>query len=468
MREVSASLPAAQCLTLPNTGDFPIEIKSTPKNRHGFGVFASKNIKKDQIVFIEAPLFLAPESAKEYINSTKWLPLYCNYALTADRKRAQFKTLEQKCFCGKSKACREPDFVKIWNANVFTMDLNAGKNSKVTGHLRCHIIADNLAESNENEKDSGNQEKHEEDSEPNITKQVYAVTARLNHSCHANAYATALPPTPKLMNCIVMRALTDISQGTEITISYLPSLFGTTTARRERLQEKCHFECTCKACRKNLDVAVTTAAVAPPLPGIDRSNIINTPDSHAAFLQSKTKQFFAKLFAQLPKLRPISVENVKALHESRKARDGGLKDTWIHDAVVDYLVVFRKAFRGLDPVLYSYCNIPASMWTFCGLEMFVLFHKAGFNLVGEKDLEVAVNFMAVLVAIYFSDDKVLEYVGNVYAVQSKPIAEHLLKIRRLGWNLGRIFQSTEYAQLWLHGCWNLDTFHTAVRRALDV
>ena len=75
---------------------------------------------------------------------------------------------------------------------------------------------------------------------------LFALTARLNHSCQPNAAVQAQVFTDCHIDVV---ALDDVARDEEITISYLGPIRNTPTARRRReLRAKYLFECACPLC----------------------------------------------------------------------------------------------------------------------------------------------------------------------------------------------------------------------------
>jgi len=77
------------------------------------------------------------------------------------------------------------------------------------------------------------------------TVTLFGLLSRINHSCMPNVYKDMAHSG----HAIVLRALFDPRRGDELLISYTPGdMMKSTRERREVLNERYHFTCTCERC----------------------------------------------------------------------------------------------------------------------------------------------------------------------------------------------------------------------------
>lgn len=185
------------------------------------GVFAVRNIKQGEVIFVEASLL--PDTG-----GNTWFRKHASFNIASPAKKNRYNALHSYCNCHRTP-CKETPFMKIWDVNSFNV----------------HSLG-----------------------EPAHT-QVFEHASRINHSCLANA--TYSFTSQKHM---VVRAAREIAPREEITFNYVGTI-GDTKTRSAQLAAKYGFECACEACGANRSIAVAdmlllagdafgTGAVEPP------------------------------------------------------------------------------------------------------------------------------------------------------------------------------------------------------------
>jgi len=92
---------------------------------------------------------------------------------------------------------------------------------------------------------------------------IYEITSRINHSCDFNAVVSTDPFSNDEKQTI--RAVSDISAGDEISISYLGSFtYADFKARNERLISEKFFCCECTRCKRDRSVGDVASSVPCP------------------------------------------------------------------------------------------------------------------------------------------------------------------------------------------------------------
>ncbi len=159
----------------------------------GLGLFATQPIKKDTVIFQEAPL----------INGgAEWLQKEASFMVLSEAKKRDYMSLYSYCKCHESP-CKETPFMKIYNANNFEVR-NTGTNV------------------------------------------VYKIASRINHACIPNAFRRFT----KAGN-IVLFSTENIKRGEEITLDYVGAGAAPVSMRRQYLSDKFGFDCRCKGCLGN-------------------------------------------------------------------------------------------------------------------------------------------------------------------------------------------------------------------------
>ena len=114
-----------------------------------------------------------------------------------------------------------------------------------------------------------------------VTLGIFPMTCMMNHSCTPNTehhFELAIGKPPQL----VMRALQDIEEGTELCYSYVP-LFQSTAVRGNLLRKAYSFDCSCRRCSEcsnNFFSEALCDRLYPVDSGID--GIIAEPGEQAA------------------------------------------------------------------------------------------------------------------------------------------------------------------------------------------
>jgi SET domain len=185
----------------------------------GLGVFATRLIPKDKIIFQEAPLI---------IGGPDWLDKEASFMVLSEEKQRDYMDLHSYCNCQNS-TCTETPFMRIWDINSFEVP-TVGQ-----GHSA-----------------------------------VYKIASRVNHACLPNARYRFT----KTGN-IVFFALEDIAKGDEITHDYINVGLYPKSARRQHLSNKYGFYCRCRGCatnavylsRVNADIKIPVRIITPEILG---------------------------------------------------------------------------------------------------------------------------------------------------------------------------------------------------------
>jgi hypothetical protein len=167
------------------------KIKDSPGK--GLGFFAMQFIKKDTVIFQEAPLIAG---------GPQWLQKEASFMVLPEEKKRAYMSLHSYCKC-QQIPCIETPFSKIYNANNFEVR-DTGENA------------------------------------------VYKVASRINHACIPNAFRRFT----KARN-IVLFSAEDIKKGNEITLDYVGAGALPVSMRRQYLADKFGFYCRCKGCVGN-------------------------------------------------------------------------------------------------------------------------------------------------------------------------------------------------------------------------
>lgn len=192
------------------------KIKDSPGK--GLGLFATQFIKKDTVVFQEAPLIAG---------GPQWLQKEASFMVLSEEKRRAYMSLYSCCKCHQTP-CIETPFSKIYNANNFEVR-DTGENA------------------------------------------VYKVTSRINHACMPNAFRRFT----KAGN-IVLFATEDIKKGDEITLDYVGAGSASVSTRRPYLADKFGFYCRCKGCVGNKKLS--SALVEQRMQELSIPIEVTTPD----------------------------------------------------------------------------------------------------------------------------------------------------------------------------------------------
>ncbi|KAK0102309.1 hypothetical protein ONS95_005932 [Cadophora gregata] len=137
-----------------------------PAAGKGVGIFATRNIKKGEEIFREAPLLVAKEGEQE------WIQTEASFNVLSGEKKTAIMALAMECCCKRHPLpCIETSLMKIWKINSFHDHLKGEKGE-------C----------------------------------LYEVASRLNHSCVPNSSCGFAKGS-----VIVFLAIRDIRKGTEIT-----------------------------------------------------------------------------------------------------------------------------------------------------------------------------------------------------------------------------------------------------------
>ena len=172
-------------------------VRGTPSQ--GLGGYATRNFKRGECILTEQPLLHWKVAKGDAITHEGVEALLAAHSETAQRN---FWTLSQNAAHGTVKHA-----FGIWLTNAYPTD---GSNENST------------------ERSSA----------------VFTHICRLNHSCSPNLHCS----WNASLGAQTVYALCDIESGTELTVSYLPTLEQPRDARRSALQTGFGFTCNCIAC----------------------------------------------------------------------------------------------------------------------------------------------------------------------------------------------------------------------------
>lgn len=216
MHLASLTIVILAYLSLPIPKDAPFELRPTPGK--GWGVFATRDIKRGTLIMKEKAMFVIPKGIE---NITQRDIENAFHKLSADQQYVYF------CLSG-NKPRHFPNgivgsgwvnIIEIWEQNCFSLDVGVEQrlfgdfvDKKRWGLFPCH--------------------------------------SRFNHSCEENAQVPESPSEAQGgRNSMSSSASRDIAAGEEITISYRNGFHSRTMDERHRLLE---FECRCTVCDRAL------------------------------------------------------------------------------------------------------------------------------------------------------------------------------------------------------------------------
>lgn len=241
-----------------------------------------------------------------------------------------------------------------------------------------------------------------DDSDPCVASGIWVQAAYFNHSCMNDAYPAFIG------DLIVVRATSDIEQGEEITISYLPT-YGEQTKDTFR---SWGFECGCTLCqdldkttdlvfqqRKDLQMELYDICMAPPITDGNVTKISNILSKlHSTYTKPKTEVPRLQLWQSEMSLARVYMER----HDFAK----------VLSAAKDVLTSASFIVEGVDTSSTRFKILKWGHITPFTIEPFLSASLAFYYLRAEQDALAAVGYMKITYRILVGEDQSFERLGD--------------------------------------------------------